>query len=243
MNNLTNDSCKRIRSEVDDYADGCKAISAKRDENQIIVDGVSYEAFYKHCGCNGCAATPLSELCDKLPSCIAKFRNDAHDIIWVEQCSVKEKAKANLKMVSNFEAGKFYTTRSGLQAIIYEVAQGLAGAARLGELSWLDCHWRLDGSCPLDDRFDLIGEGVAPKPKHPAEDWVVDQKIMCLQRNNGRWYPRHFSHYDKETGKVYTFGGTSSSWSVGGKGVVEELDGVRLPTEEELKGSTNHERK
>ena len=52
--------------------------------DRVEIKGTAYVT--KHANeCSGCAATPGSKLCQKLPPCGSRVRDDGHAVVWVEE--------------------------------------------------------------------------------------------------------------------------------------------------------------
>lgn len=134
-----------------------------------------------------------------------------------------------------FKVGEFLTTRNGCKAMLYKITEGsLAGVLEYPPGVWKQNVWEATGMqySPIygKSEFDLIGEWVEPVEKHPAEDWIRDQKIMVCQPD-GVWFKRFFAYFDKTNKIVYAFDGGQTSWTTNSQTAWME---ARLPTDEEL---------
>jgi hypothetical protein len=97
----------------------------------------------------------------------------------------------------------------------------------LGKLvEWMDNNWSTDikrgvlnqvtYKVPTKDIPDAVAnfvynETVKSKPKEPT--FVKDQKVKVKDCEEHDWVPRHYSHYDPQSGRHYCFTEGRTSWT------------------------------
>ena len=111
----------------------------------------------------------------------------------------------------DIKVGKFYKTRSGNKAKIYEIFDNYYIGAVYFETStlWVPLVWSKGQNIASSEGslYDIVSEWTEP---HPAESWEVDKKIL-VSDDGEIWANRHFSKF--ENGAVYTWPSGLTSWS------------------------------
>lgn len=107
------------------------------------------------------------------------------------------------------EPNKFYKTKSGKKAKIYEIFDNYYIGAVYFEIStlWVPLVWSKGQNIASSEGslYDIVSEWTEP---HPAESWEVDKKIL-VSSNGIDWFKRHFAKYENGQFYVWNIGGTS----------------------------------
>ena len=109
------------------------------------------------------------------------------------------------------EPNKFYKTKSGKKAKIYEIFDNYYIGAVYFEIStlWVPLVWSKGQNIASSEGslYDIVSEWTEP---HPAESWEVDKKIL-VRNDEDVWFRRYFAYY--HDGLIYAFDNAGTSWS------------------------------
>ena len=109
------------------------------------------------------------------------------------------------------EVGRFYKTRSGKKAKIYEIFDNYYIGAVYFEIStlWVPLVWSKGQNIASSEGslYDIVSEYTEP---HPAESWEVDKKIL-VSDDQIYWYKKYFAKF--ENGYFYAWYDGRSSWN------------------------------
>ncbi len=130
------------------------------------------------------------------------------------------------------EPNKFYKTRSGNKAKIYEIFDNYYIGAVYFEIStlWVPLVWSKGQNIASSEGglYDIISEWTEP---HPAESWETDKRIL-VSKNGVEWVNAYFSSYKE--GKVHVWAYGATSWTTKTNQSIKEVTWkYAKPAEEE----------